>query len=495
VAGSVDIQFIDMSGFLQTNSDGAQRLFLLRPVTVMALLWPLVLGGCAEPTCPEPLSDVDGTCEKVDPQVTLDSGTPDPIVREKPEPDAERCDSVDNDGDTEIDEDWPELGEACGERAGVGACVAGEYVCADDGMGVVCEGAVTPSEEVCDGKDNDCDRLIDEGVLSVKGQVFGDHATVAAVDGGFVVTRVIADQVRVETYDTDGNRTGHHDDIDNPSQATVFLQSDSSRKRVMVALGQFSFYVLDVWVDSDLVPIILNTRELHDDWKQGTLLGVYNPPYHPRVLAAPFRFLGYRDLVTFALSSFAEGDLSGLEQEPTVAMEVPVFTAFDVAGPFVVWEDGENVRAGYLRNDGFVALDIDVGRGEAPGMAMGNAGTGLAYIYGESLRLSELGLWTLQCVDGGFCDEAFGAQDLSQTPAGPTALAFDDATDSWFVVAGTQIAIVGRDEDDAALKQAEVRDVLGDAPNRVEVKVSGGTAGVVQAAKGGKSSLTFLGCF
>ena len=63
----------------------------------------------------------------------------------------------------EVDEDWP-LGEACGEGAGVGECVAGEYVCAEGGMGVVCDGAIEPVAEACDGKDNDCDGLVDEGV-------------------------------------------------------------------------------------------------------------------------------------------------------------------------------------------------------------------------------------------------------------------------------------------------------------------------------------------
>jgi hypothetical protein len=481
--------FVDMSRFLQTHSSCAERPFFLRSTAVTAVVCVLVIGGCGEVTCPEPLSEVDGTCQKLDPVAR------DPVATQKPEPDVERCDGVDNDSDSEADEDWPELGEPCGERAGVGECVAGEYVCAGDGTGVLCEGALGPGDEVCDGKDNDCDGLVDEGVLSVKGEVFADYATVATVEGGFAVTRVVGEQLRVETYDTSGNRTGHHDDIDRPTQEMTFLESDSWRTRVLVALGQFSFHVVDVYVGSDLIPIIVGTQELHDDWRQGTLLGVFNPPIHPRVLAFPSRFLGYRDIVTFALNPLASGGLAGLAQEPTVASELPVVTAFDAAGPVVVWEQDENLRAGLLRDDGVVLSGIDVARGEAPGIAMGNGEAGLVYLQGGSLHLTELGVLSLQCFDGGLCNETMGTSELGESPAGPTGLAFDEASDSWFVVAGTQLVVVGRGEAGAVIKQVEVRDVVGDSLNRVDVAVSGGTAAVVQASKYRTSAVTFLGCF
>jgi hypothetical protein len=224
-------------------------------------------------------------------------------------------------------------------------------------------------------------------------------------------------------------------------------------------------------------------------------LGVYDPPYHPRVLASPSRFLGYRDVITFALSPFADDDLLGLAQAPTVAIEVPLYSVFDAAGAFVVWEQSDNLRAGLLVDDGTLVQDIDVGRGKMPGIAVGRDGPGVVYVEDGKLRLTELGGLTLQCLEGRFCNEWIEGEALAEGPTGPTGLAFDEATDTWFVVAGTQLAVVGRGEDGAIVKQAEVLDAIGDAPNRVDVAVSGGTAAIVQASADGESALTFLGCF
>lgn len=101
-------------------------------------------------------------------------------------PSPETCDSVDNNCDGMVD-NAAGVGQPCGTDTG--ECVAGVSQCSANG--VVCVGSVGPTSEVCDGKDNDCDGVVDDSVPGV-GQPCGVNqppctlGTTACVGGAVV---------------------------------------------------------------------------------------------------------------------------------------------------------------------------------------------------------------------------------------------------------------------------------------------------------------------
>ncbi|MGM0557584.1 MAG: SUMF1/EgtB/PvdO family nonheme iron enzyme [Myxococcota bacterium] len=80
------------------------------------------------------------------------------------QPIQELCNNLDDDCDGQVDEVYPQAGQAC--QTGLqGVCADGELAC--NSGSEECEPLTQPSSEVCDGLDNDCDGIIDEDIYGI----------------------------------------------------------------------------------------------------------------------------------------------------------------------------------------------------------------------------------------------------------------------------------------------------------------------------------------
>src|SRR5262249_17873919 len=82
------------------------------------------------------------------------------VCKNSKDPSPEVCDGIDNDCNGAVDDGVMNVGTPCGTN--VGECKQGVLQC-NAGM-LTCVGGVFPTMEVCDGKDNDCDGTIDNGI-------------------------------------------------------------------------------------------------------------------------------------------------------------------------------------------------------------------------------------------------------------------------------------------------------------------------------------------
>ena len=143
------------------------------------------------------------------------------VIRCSREPAPEICDNKDNNCNGSIDEGNPGGGTQCGTDRG--ECVAGVNSC-QNGT-VVCVGRIDGSAEQCNGRDDDCDGLFDEGLTNLGscGQTdvgVCQLGTLQCVGGGTVCVGSVGPSFELcdnLDQDCDGNPTNGFDLASDPT--------------------------------------------------------------------------------------------------------------------------------------------------------------------------------------------------------------------------------------------------------------------------------------
>jgi hypothetical protein len=237
------------------------------------------------------------------------------VCHQNVQPSPEICDGLDNNCNGQVDEGDPGGGGSCNTGL-LGVCAAGTVVCT--GGSLVCEENVLPSPEICDGRDNDCDGLIDEGDVCTPVCVTIERG----VAGNVYDTQIAYDPTStVESINTNfGSSEVFNTGMISKGVRQALLGFDLGP---VPAGAQIQSATLQLWIKQDFELQPVRVHRITAPWSESTVTWAsFDEDYDPAVEASfSNNGPGYVGEVTVDISNLVEEWVEGSFPNDGVLLE------------------------------------------------------------------------------------------------------------------------------------------------------------------------------
>lgn len=251
------------------------------------------------------------------------------------EPSTEVCDGLDNNCDGQVDEGelWQNKGESC--SVGIGECQAsGTYVCDSGNQSgpTICSATPgTPTTEVCDGLDNDCDGYTDENAVDAL-TLYADNDNDTYGNPNFSITSCtpISGYVTDNT-DCDDNASYTYpgapelcDGVDNNCDGRV--DEGCSANYLLISEVLYDSLIPDPsgeWIEiynPTASAIDLSNYKIGDEETQGGAEGMYKFPNGTSIAPGEFIVIAYSGGSFFSVYGFYPDFEYGVNTYQTINM-------------------------------------------------------------------------------------------------------------------------------------------------------------------------------